>query len=249
MRIFSKDLRDNRCLSPDTTNCARPSTAASMYLLSSGSAATASMRRFPLTGWAISSSDATHRTKSWSEDLMYLRTFGYLSERRISAKMADETTSSKELLSSKLVRIRPDAPFGWIRALMITLASRTARSTAHRRRALRVRCLASFAMRSACASAGFSSWRSRTRSRCIRAARRICSNRSTGTTAASGLPLRSIMNWSLRSATRLRIAPSRWRTCKVEIFSVIVTTIICVNVRPVKPNKIILRQPELPYAI
>ena len=40
--------------------------------------------------------------------------------------------------------------------------------------------------------------------------RRIA-NRSTGTTVASGLPLCSIMNWSLRSATRLRIAPSRWR--------------------------------------
>ena len=36
-------------------------------------------------------------------------------------------------------------------------------------------------------------------------------NRSTGTTAASRLPLCSIMNCSLRSATRLRIAPSRWR--------------------------------------
>jgi len=175
---------------------------------------------------------------------MYLRTLGYLNDRRISAKIAGETISSKEFLSSKLARIRPDAPFGWIRALIITLASRTARSTAYLRRAFRVRCLASFAMRSACASVGFPSWRSRTRSRCIRAARPICSSRSTGTMAARGFPLRSIMNWSLRSATRLRIAPSRWRTCKVEIFSVIVTTIICVNVRPVKSNKIILRRPE-----
>jgi len=67
----------------------------------------------------------------------------------------------------------------------------------------------------------FPSWRSRTCSRCIRAARRICSSRSTGTTAASGLPLRSIINWSFRNATRFGMSPSRWRTSRVEIVSII----------------------------
>ena len=138
-------------------------------------------------------------------------------------------TSSKVLFSSRLVRICPDAPFGWIRALITTLASRTARSTGYLRRALRVRCLASSAIRSARASEGFPSWRSSTCSRCIRAARRICSSRSTGTTAASGLPLRSIMNWSFLSATRFRMWPSRWRTSRVETFSVIVITMIVIK--------------------
>lgn len=60
---------------------------------------------------------------------MYLRTFGYDRERRSSAKMAGETINSNEFTSSKWVKICPDAPLGWITALMITLASRTARST------------------------------------------------------------------------------------------------------------------------
>src|SRR5918996_173149 len=77
----------------------------------------------------MSSIDTTHKSRSSSEDLMYLRTFGYDRERRSSAKMAGETINSNEFTSSKWVKICPDAPLGWITALMITLASRTARST------------------------------------------------------------------------------------------------------------------------
>jgi hypothetical protein len=43
--------------------------------------------------------------------------------------MAGETISSNEFASSKRVKICPDALLGWISALMITLASRTAPST------------------------------------------------------------------------------------------------------------------------
>jgi hypothetical protein len=48
---------------------------------------------------------------------------------------------------------------------------------------------------------------------------RICSNRSTRTRAASGLPLRSMMNSSWRNATRLSRSPIRRLTSMVDTFS------------------------------
>jgi hypothetical protein len=47
-----------------------------------------------------------------------------------------------------------------------------------------------------------------------------------------------MINWSLHRATRFKISPSRWRTSKVEIFSVIVTTTIVVTIKQVKQKNL-----------
>src|SRR5207245_1020064 len=75
IRIPSYSLRSSRSESPATTNPARPSIAAAMYLSSSGSLLAPSSWRSPATRYERTTMSSNQSSGS-SPGRMYLRTFG-----------------------------------------------------------------------------------------------------------------------------------------------------------------------------